>query len=201
MLQATDRPQKGRGQQARRVTLAQMGQVDRSRLAADAPGVTLAAPTLPPVQTPAPVTPAPRRKRRYTPRARRCVYCGEAFTPERKTARFCSAAHRQAAYRQRQQRRRPAPPPPALEACTCAHCGAGFFADAAHPRRWCSPGCRHAAWKARRAAAAVIVAQTTGCTLSTADDVIDRLGLAAVGDRLQALGYHYEAGSRSWRPR
>jgi hypothetical protein len=198
MLQAVDRPKKTVGQTARRVTLTQVGQSAPARVAADGVIVTLAAPTLPSKQTPAPVTPAVRRKRHYTPRARRCAYCGESFQPERKTARFCCPAHRQAAYRQRQQKRRPAPPPPVIEACTCARCGTGYFADPAHPSVWCSPRCKHAAWRERRAAAAPVVATITRCSLGKAADVIDQLGLAAVTAQLEALGLHYDARALQW---
>jgi hypothetical protein len=201
MTQAVNTAQIRAGKTARRVTIAPVGQPAPARLAADGPGVTFAAPTLPPKQTAPTVTPAPRRKRRYTPRARRCAYCGESFQPARKTARYCSAAHRQAAYRQRQQKRRtPAPPAPALEAATCARCGAGYFADPAHPSVYCGPRCKHSAWRERRAAAAPAIAAITGCSLGKAADVIDRGGLAAVSAQLEALGLHYDARARRWEP-
>lgn len=198
MTQATITAQMRAGTTAQRVTLSPVGQSAPLRSAAYGATVTLAAPTLPPRQTAAPVTEKPRRKRHYTPRARACKTCGEAFTPQRKTARFCSAACRQADYRKRQQRRRPAPPAPALEACTCARCDAGYFADPAHPSLYCSPRCKHAAWRERRSGAAVAVAVATGCSIENAADVVERQGMPWVTHHLATLGWHYEARARRW---
>jgi hypothetical protein len=40
-------------------------------------------------------------KRRSVTAIATCHFCGEAFIPTRSDARYCSNAHRQAAYRQR----------------------------------------------------------------------------------------------------
>src|SRR5690242_50649 len=83
-------PQNGQGEQVtdQSVTLSLRGLPDQS--------VTPTAPTSDQTK--------PRktaRKRHYKARQRHCKSCGALFTPERKTARFCTPKCRQADYRKK----------------------------------------------------------------------------------------------------
>ena len=120
--------------------------------------------------------------RRVTPTRRTgtpaAVIPAAAPTPARKSARFCSPACKQKAYRRRAARRKPPAPPaaPALEASTCAHCQRGYFADRAHPSLYCSTRCKNASWRMRRAAAVDTVAAVQDVVVCAADeDIIARI--------------------------
>ena len=195
MLQAVYPPKNTEGQSLRRVTPTR-------RTGTPAAVIPAAAPTPAPT-TPASVTDKPRRKRHYTPRARTCPICSERFTPARKSARFCSPACKQKAYRRRAARRKPPAPPaaPALEASTCAHCQRGYFADRAHPSLYCSTRCKNASWRMRRAAAVDTVAavlRQAGKPCDDAADIVEFAGLAQITESLAALGWRYDYSSRSF---
>lgn len=148
----------------------------------------------------APVTAAPpRRRRKYTPRARRCAVCKAVFHPTNKTAKTCSEACRSKLYRRRQaaqRRRQPAPPRP-LIAATCAHCRRGFFTS--NPlQTHCSASCRTLASRARRKAAIALLIYA-GYTAQDAGDAIDLHGLATIHAQLKAVGYSYDPADRTYR--
>ena len=105
---------------------------------------------------------------------RRCPVCWTTFTPTRHNPRqrYCSPPCRVADWRRRRDSvaTAPEPPPrlrdafpePARETFTCPCCGKtavtavhGVLAnpDVGSPTRFCSPACRTAAWRHRRAGA------------------------------------------------
>ena len=87
-----------------------------------------------------------------------CAWCARSFWTERKTARYCSGGCRQAAYRVRQrpggrQRARDSTSRVITETPgirQCAWC-AGWFRPRRATGKYCSGGCRQAAFRARAA--------------------------------------------------
>lgn len=88
----------------------------------------------------------PRKKRRYTPRARACPRCGTSFKPTRKGQKWCSATCRKAVSKQTRRKadkraRRAEPPSWALLDRACACCGKSFKPKCNH-QKYCSLKCQ-----------------------------------------------------------
>ena len=75
-----------------------------------------------------------------------CARCGQTFLATRSTARYCSAACRQAAHRARHNSRPEKGDPYLL---TCAICAVEFLASRADAK-FCSPTCRTHARRQRQ---------------------------------------------------
>lgn len=156
--------------------------------------------TLAPVMplTPSPTAPLPS-KRAYKPRARKCKQCGEGFTPQRKSALYCSAACNQKAYRKRQSKAKKAAPKPKpqLAPFVCEHCGKSSWQPVVKDRRYCSATCRVGACGARREAAIEALA-LTGVGYEKAAIAVESLGMKTISASLGCLGLAYDAQARQW---
>lgn len=166
--------------------------IDTARSAGFAPVASTA------VHAPDTTRPRPAKRRRYTPRARRCIVCHGVFTPKNKHAKTCGTACRSKLYRERRARRTPAEKPsPTLIALTCPHCGKGALKTAGVGAKYCSPSCRTMAARSRRSAA-VHCLIALGQEDTTAADMLDAAGLRAVSKRLGELGYTYNDQARAF---
>lgn len=134
-----------------------------------------------------------------TKRARRkCRHCGDLFTPQRATAKYCSTSCRVSAFRTRHKGRRRAQPIPVIVASSCAHCGATFTTRAGRGQVYCSGTCKTLAYRLRRSAAVEALAAYRGLSSDVAADVVEQAGMRKVTAALQALGMVYDQQSRAW---
>lgn len=141
-----------------------------------------------------------RRKRKYTPRARKCACgCGQIFTPKLSRGRYIDVSHRARAYRRKHRKgSAPAKRETVLDLLTCEHCGLDFLGNGARQQKYCSTRCRNAASKVRRHAAELALSQALGMSIEKARDVIDATGMKELQRVLAGLGMTYDPSSRQW---
>jgi hypothetical protein len=131
-------------------------------------------------------------------RPRHCKWCGEPFKGT-KLARYCSTSCRQKAYRQRLKGKRSPTLPTEFTPVICGHCDEAFWSENRRgQQRYCSPSCKSLAYRVRRVAAIKALAEFLGIAPTKAEDVADAMGLRAITDKLEAVGFFYDETARTW---
>lgn len=120
-----------------------------------------------------------------------CTVCKTKFWPTRR-AKYCSAACRQKAYR---QRKADTPSPTRRH---CQHCRTAFTPR--HKRhKFCSVSCRTMSHRKRRKAAVKTYATSMAVSQDKAQDIADMAGIGALQAALEVDGYSYSHRLRQWR--
>lgn len=149
------------------------------------------------------LNPAPRTKRPYKKRARKCACgCGEAIvpTPQAPHKRFVDDNHRKRWHRQQEAKLRASmpKPEPVLELTTCQYCGNTFLAEQGKGAKWCKPSHGVMAAEARRAAAEQVFVEVYNMTPDAVTDMIDNGGMKNASAFLRQQGYFYDETARRW---
>jgi len=148
--------------------------------------------------------PVTRHKRKYKARARACAVCGTAFTPRKRTGRFCSSTCRSRNHRSKlatrhhpNEHQNTTKALPAV-VCHCVYCHQPFWATEGRMRLYCKPRCKTMASRAKKTAAVAVLADTFGLNYDSAFSLVERKGMQAIGKRLITLGMHYDSSTRCY---